>query len=146
MPSRRTPLDRAVRSFFQSRDRKGADLSVYFAKLNKTIGHEMAAEKPGKNSWLALRAGLLIDDNPRIRRELLIVREGGVAFLVEALQQQEARRRGEGLALRQPDFAVHVRVFHMDARTLVDARQKTAEGNGIDRFGIHAHCLAAILG
>src|ERR1700686_575447 len=87
------------------------------------------AEKLRQNGWVALRAGLSIADNPRIGRELLIVREGGVAFLVEALQQQEARRRGEGLTLRQPDFAVHVRVFHMDARTLVDARQKTAERN-----------------
>src|SRR5436190_3255475 len=55
------------------------------------------AEKLRENGWLALRAGLPIANNPRIGRELLIVREGGVTFLVEALQQQEARRRGEGL-------------------------------------------------
>jgi hypothetical protein len=43
------------------------------------------AEKLRENGSLALRASLPIADNPRIGRELLIVREGGVAFLVEAL-------------------------------------------------------------
>jgi hypothetical protein len=43
------------------------------------------ADKLRQNGWFPLRAGLPIADNPRIGRELLIVREGGVAFLVEAL-------------------------------------------------------------
>ena len=43
------------------------------------------ADKLRQNGWLPLQAGLPIADNPRIGRELLIVRECGVALLVEAL-------------------------------------------------------------
>jgi hypothetical protein len=53
--------------------------------LRPVDGDWPTADKLRQNGWLALRAGLPIVDNPRIGRELLIVREGGVAFLVEAL-------------------------------------------------------------
>lgn len=42
---------------------------------------------PGRR--IAGLAGLRIAENPRIGRELLVVREGGIAFLMDALQQQE---------------------------------------------------------
>ena len=62
-------------------------------------------------------------------------------FNVVFLEQGQSGIHLDGDVLRQPDFIVYADLFDRNARTPMDARQKQADGNGVDALDIQLRPL-----